>query len=325
MSEVVADIRGVTIAFGSSERPIYAVRNVSLSLHRGRITGIVGESGSGKSTLALALIGLLPRSARVESGSIRIMDRELVGCSEAELRRLRGAQVSMVFQDPMTSLNPARSIGNHLLDAQHRDRQLGRSALRSHAVDILRRVGVPDAEAQLARYPHQLSGGMRQRVAIAMALLGRPTLLIADEPTTALDVTLEAQILQLLRELQRDIDGAIVFVSHNLGAIAEICDHVVVLYAGEVVEEAPVRALFHNPCHPYTQALLACDPARIDGVAEVLPSIPGETPVVTELPGRCVFASRCTQATDLCRTRAPDWQSLGGDHGVRCHYAAAGS
>lgn len=325
MAEVVADISGVTITFGTPERPVYALRDVSLTLYRGRITGIVGESGSGKSTLAHALIGLLPRSARIVSGSIRVMGRELVGCNEADLKRLRGALVSMVFQDPMTSLNPARSIGDHLLDAQHRDRDLGRSALRSRAIDILRRVGVPDAEAQLSRYPHHLSGGMRQRVAIAVALLGRPKLLIADEPTTALDVTLEAQILQLFRELQRDIDGAILFVSHNLGAIAEICDHVVVCYAGEVVEEAPVRTLFHRPRHPYIRALLACDPARIDGVARVLPAIPGETPVVTSPPKCCVFAARCSEATDVCRERVPTWHSLGAGHGVRCHHAAKGS
>jgi len=325
MADIVAEISGVTIAFGTPEYPVYALRDVSLTLRRGRITGIVGESGSGKSTLALALIGLLPPSARIESGSIRVAGRELFGCRETDLRKLRGALMSMVFQDPMTSLNPARSIGDHLLDAQHRDRKLGRPALRTRAIDILRRVGVPDAEAQLTRFPHHLSGGMRQRVAIALALLGRPTLLIADEPTTALDVTLDAQILHLLRELQRDIDGAIVFVSHNLGAIAEICDHVVVCYAGEVVEEAPVRALFHHPRHPYTRALLACDPARINGVARVLPAIPGETPVVTGLPSSCVFAPRCAEATDLCRARAPAWRSLDGVHGARCHYAATGS
>jgi oligopeptide/dipeptide ABC transporter ATP-binding protein len=325
MSEIVADISGVTIAFGTPEHPIYALRDVSLTLHRGRITGIVGESGSGKSTLALALIGLLPRGAHILSGSIRVAGRQLVGCREADLRKLRGTLISMVFQDPMTSLNPARSIGDHLLDAQHRDRKVGRSVLRSRAADILRRVGVPDPEAQLRRFPHHLSGGMRQRVAIALALLGRPALLIADEPTTALDVTLEAQILHLLRELRRDIDGAILFVSHHLGAVAEICDHVAVCYAGEVVEEAPVRTLFHHPRHPYTRALLDCDPARIEGVAKVLPTIPGETLAVTSPPGGCVFTPRCAAATDLCRRCTPAWQSFADGHRVRCHLADAGS
>lgn len=321
MTDTVAEISGLTIAFGTPDHPVYALRNVSLSMRRGRITGIVGESGSGKSTLSLAMIGLLPPSARVEKGSIRIGAQELIGAKESDLRALRGARVSMVFQDPMLALNPARTIGDHLDDAQHRDRKLGRTVLRARAVDILRKVGVPDPVAQLSRFPHHLSGGMRQRIAIAIALLGRPELLVADEPTTALDVTLEAQILHLLRDLLNEIDGAIVFVSHNLGAIAEICDDVVVCYAGEVVEEAPIRALFHDPRHPYTRALLDCDPARIDVATRMLPTIPGETPVMTEAPDCCVFASRCSRATELCRTLAPRWHQLDAERGARCHYA----
>lgn len=321
MTMPVAQISDLTVAFGSPARPVYALREVDLNLMRGRITGIVGESGSGKSTLALALIGLLSKGARIESGSIRVGSDELVGASEAALRKLRGARVSMVFQDPMTSLNPARSIGNHLLDAQHRDAAKGKAALRQNAVAMLKKVGVPDPDAQMHRYPHQLSGGMRQRIAIAMALLGKPELLIADEITTALDVTLEAQILHLLRELRRDIDGAILFISHNLGAVAEICDHVVVCYAGEVVEEGSVRALFHNPRHPYTRSLMDCDPARIATATRELPSIPGETPVMTEAPKACVFAPRCPQATELCRSLRPEWHALGPERGARCHFA----
>lgn len=317
----VAEIRDLTVAFGVPSRPVYALRDVAVTLARGRITGIVGESGSGKSTLALALIGLLAKGARIEKGSIRVGTDELVGASEARLRNLRGARVSMVFQDPMTSLNPARSIGDHLLDAQHRDAARGKAALRATAIQMLQKVGVPDPEAQMRRFPHQLSGGMRQRIAIAMALLGRPELLIADEPTTALDVTLEAQILHLLRELRREIDGAIVFISHNLGAVAEICDHVVVCYAGEIVEEGPVRDLYHDPRHPYTRALLECDPARIETATRELPSIPGETPVMTALPRACVFAPRCALATDLCRNLHPAWTSLGDGRGARCHFA----
>ncbi|MGB7269383.1 MAG: ABC transporter ATP-binding protein [Albidovulum sp.] len=324
MSTAVAEIRDLTVAFGSPSHPVFALRRVNLTLRRGQITGIVGESGSGKSTLALALIGLLAKGARLETGSIRIGTDELVGASEAQLRKLRGARVSMVFQDPMTSLNPARSIGNHLLDAQHRDSNEGKTALRATAVAILKKVGVPDPETQMNRFPHQLSGGMRQRIAIAMALLGRPELLIADEPTTALDVTLEAQILHLLRELQREIDGAILFISHNLGAVAEICDHVVVCYAGEVVEEGPVRALFHDPRHPYTRALLDCDPARIEVATNELPSIPGETPVMTTMPDACVFAPRCAHATTLCQTQHPQWHDLGPGRGARCHFAETG-
>lgn len=319
--ENVAEIRDLTVAFGSPARPVYALRDITMNLPRGQIVGVVGESGSGKSTLALALIGLLSKGARIEKGSIRVGADELVGASEAKLRTLRGARVSMVFQDPMTSLNPARSIGDHLLDALHREDGRGKAALRATALDMLAKVGVPDPEAQMRRFPHQLSGGMRQRIAIAMALLGRPELLIADEPTTALDVTLEAQILQLLRELRREIDGSILFISHNLGAVAEICDHVVVCYAGEVAEEGPVRDLFHHPRHPYTRALLDCDPARMEQAARELPSIPGETPVMTALPRACVFAPRCPRATELCRSYHPDWHDLGPRRGARCHYA----
>ncbi len=323
MSRDVASIEGLSVAFGRPPTQVLALRSVSLTLRAGQITGIVGESGSGKSTLALALIGLLPQAARVTEGAIRIGNQNIAGLPEARLRAIRGARVSMVFQDPMTALSPSRTIGGHLLDAQHRDRASGRSALRTRAIEVLRKVGVPDPAAQLDRYPHQLSGGMRQRVAIAMALLGRPELLIADEITTALDVTLEAQILHLLRELRSEIDGAILFISHNLGAIAEICDQVAVFYAGELVEEGPVRDIFHSPLHPYTRALRDCDPARIEGAARHLPSIPGETPVVRAPPTGCIFAPRCSLATELCRTKVPVWAAIAEGRGVRCHLAVS--
>ena len=325
MTRIVAEVQDLTVAFGTRMQPVLALRDVSLTLRSGQITGIVGESGSGKSTLALALIGLLPQAARMVSGAIRLGDQDIVGLPERQLRELRGARVSMVFQDPMTALNPARTIGLHLMDAQHRDRALGRAELTRRAEAMLVKVGVPDPSAQMDRHPHQLSGGMRQRVAIGMALLGRPDLLIADEPTTALDVTLEAQILHLLRELKVEIDGAIAFISHNLGAVAEICDHVAVFYAGEMVEQGPVRDVFHNPQHPYTRALRDCDPARIEAATKVLPSIPGETPVIREQPGACVFAPRCAQAMTTCRTRAPIWRGLGPGRGARCHLVGGGA
>lgn len=325
MSRIVANVEGLSVAFGKPPAQVLALRDVSLSLRSGEIIGIVGESGSGKSTLALALIGLLPQAARVTGGAIRIGGQDIVGLPEAQLRAIRGARVSMVFQDPMTALSPARTIGGHLMDAQHRDRSLGHATCRGRAIEVLNKVGVPDPAAQLDRHPHQLSGGMRQRVAIAMALLGRPELLIADEITTALDVTLEAQILHLLRELRTEIDGAILFISHNLGAVAEVCDHVAVFYAGEMVEEGPVRDLFHNPRHPYTRALRDCDPARIEQATRQLPSIPGETPVVRATPTSCVFAPRCGLATDLCRSQIPPWVSGGERRGARCHFANAGA
>lgn len=325
MSRVVADIHALSVAFGKTPHQVLALRDVSLTLRAGQIIGIVGESGSGKSTLALALIGLLPKGARVTAGAIRIGEQDITRLPEARLRNFRGAKVSMIFQDPMTSLSPARTVGGHLMDAQHRDRKLGRGALRTRAIEALRKVGVADPVAQLDRHPHQLSGGMRQRIAIAMALLGRPDLLIADEITTALDVTLEAQILHLLRELRSEIDGAILFISHNLGAVAEVCDHVAVFYAGEMVEEGPVHNLFHDPRHPYTRALRDCDPARIAEATRVLPSIPGETPVMRATPSACVFAPRCSLAADVCRGQVPEWVSLGEGRGARCHFAKAGS
>lgn len=321
MSRVVATVKELSVSFGHPHRPVLALRDVSLTLGAGQILGIVGESGSGKSTLALAMIGLLPQAARVMRGTIEVGTQDIVGLPEAQLRAIRGAEVSMVFQDPMTALNPARTIGGHLMDAQHRDRSLGRTVLRARAMAMLQLVGVPDPAAQMDRHPHQLSGGMRQRIAIGMALLGRPDLLIADEITTALDVTLEAQILHLLRELRSRIDGAIVFISHNLGAVAEICDHVAVFYAGEMVEEGPVRDLFRDPRHPYTRALRDCDPARITTATRTLPSIPGETPVLHAAPSACVFAPRCALATDLCRSRVPPWVVLDTGRGARCHYA----
>lgn len=321
MSRVVATVEDLSVSFGRQIHPVLALRDVSLTLRAGQILGIVGESGSGKSTLALAMIGLLPQAARVTGGAIRVGAQDLVGLPEAQLRNIRGAKVSMVFQDPMTALNPARTIGGHLMDAQHRDRRLGKGALHTRALEMLRLVGVPDPAAQMNRHPHQLSGGMRQRIAIGMALLGRPELLIADEITTALDVTLEAQILHLLRDLRSRIDGAIVFISHNLGAVAEICDHVAVFYAGEMVEESPVRDLFRDPRHPYTRALRDCDPARITSATRDLPSIPGETPVLRAAPSACVFAPRCAFATDLCRSQVPPWVVLGEGRGARCHYA----
>lgn len=324
MSRIVASVESLRVAFGQAPYQVLGLRDVSLTLRAGQITGIVGESGSGKSTLALAMIGLLPVAARISSGAIRIGDQDIVGLPEKQLRDYRGAKVSMVFQDPMTALSPARTIGGHLMDAQHRDRAQGRAVLRARAVEVLRKVGVPDPASQLDRHPHQLSGGMRQRVAIAMALLGRPDLLIADEITTALDVTLEAQILHLLRDLRAELDGAIVFISHNLGAVAEICDHVAVFYAGEKIEEGPVREIFHNPRHPYTRALRDCDPARIETTTGDLPSIAGETPVVRVPPSACVFAPRCPRAEDLCHQRLPDWVALDEDRGARCHFAAEG-
>jgi oligopeptide/dipeptide ABC transporter ATP-binding protein len=318
----VVTVGRLNVEFAGKRKTVHALRDVDLSISKGRILGVVGESGSGKSTLALAIMGLLPPRARV-SGSIRVGDRELVGSSEREMRILRGCRLSMIFQDPMTSLNPVRTVGDMMADVQYRA-PISRRRKNERSVEALLKVGIPDAVRQLDRYPHQLSGGMRQRVAIAMALLGRPDLLIADEPTTALDVTLEAQILQLLRSLRSEIDGSIMFISHNLGAIAEISDDVAVFYAGEVVERGRVREIFHDPRHPYTRALLDCDPARITETARQLPAIPGDVPSLAEFPTGCVFADRCARVTEACRAARTALRAFAPDRAVRCIHAEIG-
>ncbi len=319
MTRPVLDISGLSIRFSGRADPVLALRDVSLVVPQGDIVGIVGESGSGKSTLALAVMRLLASGASVAAGSIRFEGNDILSLPEADMRRLRGTGMAMVFQDPMTALNPVMPIGTQMMDVLFRDPALSRADKRARVVAALKRVGLPDAEQQLGRYPFQFSGGMRQRIAIAMALLQRPRLLIADEITTALDVTLEAQILDLLRDLRDEIGCSILFISHNLGAIAAICDRTVVLYAGEVVEAGPTADLLGAARHPYTRALLACDPSRIEIPTRNLPVIPGEVPDLSAPPKGCIFAARCPAALSRCVTHRPVKSLVGRDHSVRCH------
>jgi len=321
----VLEVRDLSVQFRTPKGPVMALRKVSVAVPRGSIVGLVGESGSGKSTLALAVMRLMPANATITEGSLRFAGRELLTLPALEMQRLRGDRLSMVFQDPMTSLNPVRSVGMQMVDIQYRDRQMSQADKRRRAADMLRRVGIPDSEHQLDRHPHQFSGGMRQRIAIAMGILEKPELLIADEPTTALDVTLEAQIVQLLRDLRRELNGPILFISHNLGIIAELCDYVVVLYAGEVVEQGPIEDIFHSPRHPYTRALLECDPARIEEVCRELPTISGDVPNLLRIPSGCVFAPRCPQAVDVCRQERPADHEAGAGHIARCHLLRGGA
>ncbi len=318
MTENVLDIQGLSLQFEAQSGAVHALRSIDMAVPRGEIVGVVGESGSGKSTLALAILRLMAQNARITAGTVKFLGTDLLTKTEEQMRGLRGTRIAMVFQDPMTSLNPVRSIGQHMADIQYRDRALSAAEKRAKAVAALSRVGIPDAEAQLERYPFQFSGGMRQRIAIAMGLLPKPDLLIADEVTTALDVTLEAQILHLLRELRGEINGSILFISHNLGAIAEICDRVVVLYAGEVVEQGPIADIFENPRHPYTRALIACDPARIAEVRRELPVISGEVPNLRQLPRGCIFAPRCPDAISRCVAEHPADIEVGAEHTARC-------
>jgi oligopeptide/dipeptide ABC transporter ATP-binding protein len=321
-TDPVLEIEGLSVDFLTPRGRVHALRHVGLRVARRRIVGIVGESGSGKSTLILAALALLPGNAEILCGSVLFGGADVLRLPPRALRELRGRRIAIVFQDPMTSLNPVLSIATQLTDLQYRERGLGREDKRGRAVAMLQRVGIPDAASRIDHYPHQFSGGMRQRIAIAMALLAGPDLLIADEPTTALDVTLEAQIIHLLRELRQGLEGSILFVSHNLGLIAELCDDVVVMYAGEVVEEGTVFDLFHRPAHPYTQALLECDPASAEVAGGELATIPGEVPDLIRPPRGCVFAPRCSHAFARCREVTPGWTGVAPGHRARCHLLA---
>ena len=319
----VLKVRGLSVEFATRRGPAKALRDVDLDVPAGSVVGVVGESGCGKSTLAGAVMRLLAENARISAGAIRFEGRDLLRASGAEMRAIRGERISMVFQDPMTSLNPVLSIGTQMVDIQYRKAR-SREEKRARAVEMLERVGIPDATRRMSHYPHHFSGGMRQRIAIAMALETEPALLVADEPTTALDATLEVQIIHRLKELQRSQGCAILFISHHLGVIAELCDYVVVMYGGEVVERGTVRDIFHRPAHPYTGRLLDCDPARVakrEG-QRALPTIPGDVPDLVALPEGCVFAPRCPRVLALCGRLAPSDVHLGGGHRARCHRVA---
>ena len=322
MSEPVLSVENLSLRYRVAGGAVAALRNVSLSVRQGEVLGIAGESGGGKSSLAAAMIDLAGANAEVTAGAIRLRGQDILRLDQAARRRLRGREIAMVFQDPMTAFNPVLTVGAQLVDFQFNlDGVPGREK-RARARDMLARVGLSDPDLVMGRYPHELSGGMRQRAAIAAALLMRPAVLIADEPTTALDVTMEAQIIHLLRELRAQYGCAIVIVTHHLGVIAELCDRVAVMYAGEVVEEAPVDELFHDPRHPYTRALIACDPARIGKATGRLPAIGGRLPDLSDPPPGCAFAARCGIATDRCRTVPPPRVAPGADRSVLCHEAA---
>jgi oligopeptide/dipeptide ABC transporter ATP-binding protein len=316
MDSPVLEIRDLSFSYETERGLLRALRNVNMQIRRGRIIGIVGESGCGKSTLISAIIRLLAPNAQVDSGSILFRNTDLLGLDPEAMRALRGDEISMVFQDPMTSLNPVLTIGRQMSDIQFRDHRSKKEKL-ARSDRMLERVGIADSAEQLTRYPHHLSGGMRQRVAIAMALMTEPALLIADEPTTALDATLEVQIIHRLQQLQEDFGCAILFISHHLGVIAELCDEVVVMYAGEVVECGTTRDVFLEPRHPYTRKLLECDPARIEQATRNLPVIAGKLPDLVGIPDGCVFRLRCDASVEICSRKRPELNS--GIHRSACH------
>ncbi|MFT7533617.1 MAG: peptide/nickel transport system ATP-binding protein [Gammaproteobacteria bacterium] len=316
----VLTIRDLSVHYETNRGELQALRHINLDVPRGSIVGVVGESGCGKSTLISSIIRLLAENAIVPNGSIEFEDKNLIDLSQDQMRSIRGKDMSIVFQDPMSTLNPVLSIGRQMMDIQYRDDKT-RAQKMARSMEMLASVGIPDPEGRLKQYPHEFSGGMQQRISIAMALQANPSLLIADEPTTALDATLEVQIIHLLKQLQTDMGCSILFISHHLGVIAELCDFVVVMYAGEVVEEGSVRDVFHRPAHPYTQKLLQCDPAVIAEKTRHLPTIAGEIPNLIEVPEGCVFRNRCEQAVDICSSVVPQWQEYQQGHFVTCHQA----
>jgi oligopeptide/dipeptide ABC transporter ATP-binding protein len=315
----VLDIRNLSVDFQTPRGRVQALRDISFEIPRDRIVGIVGESGSGKSTVLWALLGLLSSNALVRSGEIRYGDRDLLKLSETAHRAIRGEEISVVFQDPMTSQIPVLTYGRQMLDILYRRRNLSAEEKRRLAIEMMQKVGVPDPKTRIDQYPHHFSGGMRQRAGIAMALLTGPSILLADEPTTALDVTMEAQIIHLLRALQKEMQSTIVMVSHNLGLIAELCDEVVVMYAGTVVETGSVHDIFHRARHPYTRALLECDPARIGKRTRKLPVIPGDIPDLVKPPPGCVYAPRCQRVMEVCHPTVPPEVRLDGGGRALCH------
>ena len=318
MSENVLTIRDLSVHYQTDRGQLRAMRNVNLDIEKGSIVGIVGESGCGKSTLISSIIRLLSENASISNGEVVFEGRDLLKLSAEEMRRLRGDRISVVFQDPMSTLNPVLSIGRQMTDIQYRDKKT-MAQKKQRSIDMLESVGIPDPASRLDQFPHEFSGGMQQRISIAMALQAEPALLIADEPTTALDATLEVQIIHLLKQLQTNMHCSILFISHHLGVIAELCDYVVVMYAGEVVEQGAVRDVFHHPQHPYTEKLLECDPANIAEKTRSLPTIPGAVPDLVDLPGGCIFKDRCHKNIEVCETVRPPWFDTGGEHFVSCH------
>ncbi len=315
-------VEGLRVAFGRDGQLYEAVRGISLHVDPGEVLGIVGESGSGKSVGMLAALGLQPEGARV-SGSVRFKGQELVGMPRSQLRKLRGARIAMIFQDPLSSLNPVMTVGDQIIEAvrlHHPD--MSRKAAMGRALDLLALVAIPQPDRRVKQYPHEFSGGMRQRVMIAMAMANDPDLLIADEPTTALDVTVQAQIMEVLADLQDRLKLGLILITHDLGVLAGHADRVAVVYAGQVVEQAGVDDLFARPGHPYTRGLIASIP-NMAAESERLFSIDGTPPVLGKLPTGCAFHPRCRHAREICRSLAPQAQTAGAGHSAACHFAFA--
>ena len=316
---ILLRVENLRIDIATQNGILHAVRRVDLDVRKGEVVGIVGESGCGKSLTAMGLLGLLPKSARRSADRIEFLDRDLTLAGAAELRRIRGNRIGMIFQDPMTALNPSYTIGDQLMEGYLHHRHAARREAEERAVYLLNRTGITAARNRLSQYPHQLSGGLRQRIVISMALMCEPDLIIADEPTTALDVTVQAQILRLIKDIQEEMSAGVIIITHDLGVVAQMADRVAVMYAGDVVEAGPTRAIFAEPKHPYTVGLLSCMPdasrsGRLGQIPGVVPSLIGDM-------GGCAFRTRCPHATEPCRDDIPTHRRSDG-HSWRCTIAS---
>ena len=319
--EVLLDVRGLRTSFYLSNGRVQAVTGVNFHVRRGEILGLVGESGCGKSVSSLSIMGLVAPPGKVDEGEVMFDGQDLLKLDDEKMRKIRGNRISMIFQQPTSSLNPVMKVGNQIGEVFQAHRNMKKGAAREKALEMMRMVGIPDPKRRLDAYPHEMSGGMAQRVMIAMALACEPELLIADEPTTALDVTIQAQILDLMRRLQRETNTAIILITHDLGVVAEMCDRVAVMYAGEIIEQTDTRTLFRKPLHPYTQGLIGSVPI-LGHPKDELAVIPGMVPHLINLPAGCRFAPRCHSRVEHNVTPAtevhPELRTYAGDHSVRC-------
>jgi peptide/nickel transport system ATP-binding protein len=318
--EKLLEVEDLTVSFPTDEGMVHAVRGVNFSLEPGHVLGIAGESGSGKSVTSLVIMGLLPRSARV-AGSVRFRGRELLKLRERELEQIRGRRISVIFQDPMTSLNPVYTVGWQVAEAIEMHQDVPKRKAWARAIELLELVGIPRAAERAQSYPHEFSGGMQQRVVIATAMANDPDVIIADEPTTALDVTVQAQVLEALKTAQEETNAAVIFITHDLAAMAGIADEIIVMYAGKPVESASTDDIFYSPRMPYTVGLLASLPRLDNDSSDPLRPIPGSPPSVVDLPPGCPFMPRCPMARAQCREEEPELRRIGDNHLTACHFA----
>lgn len=325
MQQAVIDVQKIVTKFRTDDGEVTALDGVSFAIGRGRTLGVVGESGCGKSVTSLSIMGLLPQGVgKVESGAILFEGKDLASLSDAEMRKIRGNRIAMIFQEPMTALNPVFTAGEQIAEVFMTHRGMNRKEALDAALKMMEKVRIPDAPRRLEEYPHQMSGGMKQRVMIAMALACEPALIIADEPTTALDVTIQAQILRLMQDLQRETGTAIMFITHDLGVIAEMADDVVVMYAGQVIESTDAVTLFDHASHPYTKGLLQSIPSSEHTRDKHLPTIAGTVPSLSQLPSGCRFQDRCPLRQPICKQESPKLREVSKGHLVACHMVAAG-